>query len=195
MPATAPQAAAEATTSTTEPAAGPAAEAQKEAPASPAAPQGPIKLFPTEEEAQKILGIRPESAPPDVADGAETSLNSRKWIGASFFLRVREAVARTWDPERVYRAHDPDGRVYGYKNWLTVLTITLDARGNLLEPVIISQPSGLRFLDLEAIRAVRAAAPFLNPPPEIVDESGRIKFRFGFLVEVNAGLNFRMFRF
>lgn len=154
-----------------------------------------IKLFPTEEETQKILGITPEITPPDVATGSENAINSRKWIGASFFLRVREAVARSWNPEPVYRAHDPDGRVYGYKNWLTILTITLDAQGNLREPIIISQPSGLRFLDLEAMRAIREAAPFLNPPPEIVDASGRIKFRFGFLVEVNAGLNFRMFRF
>lgn len=161
----------------------------------PAAPEGPIKLFPTDKEAEKILGIQPEIAPPDVASGAENAINSRQWIGASFFMRVREAVARTWDPEPVYRARDPDGRVYGYKNWLTVLTITLDAQGKLIEPIIISQPSGLRFLDLEAMRAVRAAAPFLNPPPEIVDASGHIKFRFGFLVEVNSGLNFRMFRF
>ena len=82
------------------------------------------------------------------------------------------------------------------KTWFNVLSITLDSNGRLLEPVIIAQPSGLRFLDLEAIRAVRAAAPFLNPPKEIADPvTGRIKFRFGFLVEVNAGLNFRMFRF
>lgn len=154
-----------------------------------------IKLFPTEEETQKILGITPDITPPDVATGSENAINSRKWIGASFFLRVREAVARSWNPEPVYRAHDPDGQVYGYKNWLTILTITLDAQGNLLEPIIISQPSGLRFLDLEAMRAIREAAPFLHPPPEIVDASGRIKFRFGFLVEVNAGFNFRMFRF
>lgn len=162
----------------------------------PGAPDpSPVKLFPTPEEAERILGITPESVP-DATPGKENAINSQKWLGASFFLRVREAVAQAWDPERVYRAHDPDGRVYGYKNWFTVLSITLDANGRLLEPVIIAQPSGLRFLDLEAIRAVRAAAPFLNPPKEIADPvTGRIKFRFGFLVEVNAGLNFRMFRF
>jgi len=174
----------------------PALAVEKPAPMEADPSPTPVKLFPTAEEAERILGITPEQTPPDVNSGKENSINSQKWMGASFFLRVREAVAQAWDPEKPYRANDPDGTVYGYKNWFTVLSITLDANGRLLEPIIISQPSGLRFLDLEAIRAVRAAAPFLNPPKEIVDPAtGRIKFRFGFLVEVNAGLNFRMFRF
>jgi TonB family protein len=178
-----------------EEAARPAVSVERPAEREAEAPSAPVKLFPTPEEAERILGITPETVP-DAAPGKENAINSQKWLGASFFLRVREAVAQAWDPERVYRAHDPDGRVYGYKNWFTVLSITLDANGRLLEPVIIAQPSGLRFLDLEAIRAVRAAAPFLHPPKEIADPAtGRIKFRFGFLVEVNAGLNFRMFRF
>jgi len=174
----------------------PALAVEKPAPMEADSAPTPVKLFPTAEEAERILGISPETTPQDVNSGKENSINSQKWMGASFFLRVREAVAQAWDPEKPYRANDPDGTVYGYKNWFTVLSITLDAQGRLLEPIIISQPSGLRFLDLEAIRAVRAAAPFLNPPKEIADPvTGRIKFRFGFLVEVNAGLNFRMFRF
>jgi len=169
---------------------------EKPAPMEAESAPTPVKLFPTAEEAERILGITPAAPPPDVSSGRENSINSQKWMGASFFLRVREAVAQAWDPEKPYRANDPDGTVYGYKNWFTVLSITLDANGRLIEPIIISQPSGLRFLDLEAMRAVRAAAPFTNPPKEIVDPAtGRIKFRFGFLVEVNAGLNFRMFRF
>lgn len=180
---------------TPEEAARPSVSVERPAEREAETPSAPVKLFPTPEEAERILGITPETVP-DATSGKENAINSQKWLGASFFLRVREAVAQAWDPERVYRAHDPDGRVYGYKNWFTVLSITLDANGRLLEPVIIAQPSGLRFLDLEAIRALRAAAPFLNPPKEIVDPAtGRIKFRFGFLVEVNAGLNFRMFRF
>jgi len=174
----------------------PALASEKPAPMEAEAAPTPVKLFPTTAEAERILGITPEHTTPDVNSGKENAINSQKWMGASFFLRVREAVAQAWDPEPVYRANDPDGTVYGYKNWFTVLSITLDSKGRLLEPIIISQPSGLRFLDLEAIRAVRAAAPFTNPPKEIVDPAtGRIKFRFGFLVEVNAGLNFRMFRF
>ena len=159
--------------------------------------QAPVKLFPTAEEADEILGIKPQHAPPpDLTSGRETSINSHKWLGASFFLRVREAVAQEWDPETPYRHNDPDGKLFGFKNWFTVLSITLDAQGRLLEPIIIAQPSGLRFLDIEAMRAVRAAAPFANPPKEIVDPvTGRIKFRFGFLVEINSGFNFRMFRF
>ncbi len=174
----------------------PALAVEKPAPMEAESSPTPVKLFPTAEEAERILGITPAAPPPDVSSGKDNAINSQKWMGASFFLRVREAVAQAWDPEKPYRANDPDGTVYGYKNWFTVLSITLDANGRLIEPIIISQPSGLRFLDLEAIRAVRAAAPFTNPPKEIVDPAtGRIKFRFGFLVEVNAGLNFRMFRF
>ncbi len=163
----------------------------------PSTDSSPVRLFPTPEETERILGIQPRQNPPaDVARGPDNRITSQRWMGASFFLRVREAVAQAWDPETAYRRHDPDGSVFGYKNWFTVLSITLDAEGRLLEPIIIAQPSGLRFLDMEAIRAIRAAAPFLNPPAEIVDpQTGRIRFRFGFLVEVHSGFSFRMFRF
>ncbi|MBU1219410.1 TonB family protein [Myxococcota bacterium] len=154
-----------------------------------------IKLFPTETEAKQILGIDTKEHQPNVKSGDTTVLKAKKWIGSSFFLRVREAVAQVWDPKTVYSRHDSDGTIYGFKNWFTILRITLDSKGRLVKTIIIRR-SGLTFLDQEAIRAFKAAAPFLNPPAEIVNPTtGNITFSFGFYVEVTSKIDFKLFKF
>lgn len=166
----------------------------------PASPPKPaksreVKLFPTESEAKQILGIETKEHSPNVKSGDVTVLKAKKWIGSSFFLRVREAVAQVWDPKSVYSRHDKDGSIYGFKNWFTILKITLDSKGRLVKTIIIRR-SGLDFLDQEAIRAFKAAAPFLNPPAEIVNPTtGNITFSFGFYVEVNSKIDFKLFKF
>ncbi|MBN2723040.1 MAG: TonB family protein [Deltaproteobacteria bacterium] len=154
-----------------------------------------VKLFPTESEYENILGIDNSDHVPDVKSGKKNVLKAKKWLGTSFFLRLREAVAQVWDPNTVYRKNDPDGSVYGFKNWFTVLRVTLDSKGNILKLIIVKQ-SGLKFLDVEALRAFRGAAPFLNPPPEIINpKTGNITFSFGFYVEVNTKIDFKLFKF
>jgi TonB family protein len=154
-----------------------------------------LKLFPTSAEALKILEIYENDSIQNIASGKKNSLRAKKWIGASFFLRVREAIAQIWNPGKVYKKNDPDGSYYGFKNWVTFLKITLDSHGKILR-IIIIKPSGLTFLDKEALRAVNAAGPFPNPPKEIINKkSGKITFKFGFIVEVTTKLDFKMFRF
>ncbi len=155
----------------------------------------PAQLIPSDSALDRVLGISSEERLPGVRQGSQTALKSKKWVGASFFLRVRDAVRQVWDPGAVYRRHDPDGSFYGFKNWFTVLHVTLDAQGRIRR-LIIQKPSGLRFLDREALRAFRAAGPFPNPPQEILSpKTGLLRFRFGFLVEVNTNLSFKLFRF
>ena len=122
----------------------------------------------------------------DVEDeGDETLLNARSFKYFDYFQRIREGVRREWDPSTVYSGRDPYGKVYGKKDRLTILSVTLDARGGI-ERLAVHRESGLPFLDSEAIRAFRAAGPFPNPLQGLADASGRIAFRFGFLLEVGA---------
>ncbi|MBU1535199.1 TonB family protein [Myxococcota bacterium] len=154
-----------------------------------------LKLFPSEKAVEKILGISSNEYVPGVKSGKETVLKTKKWVGASFFLRVKEAVSQVWDPGTVYKLHDRDGSIYGFKSWFTVLKITLDTKGRI-KRIFISKNSGLPFLDQEALRAFKVAAPFPNPPREIVDpKTGLLTFSFGFLVEVNRKMEFKLFRF
>jgi TonB family protein len=131
----------------------------------------------------------------NVPEGEKTLLNTKRWRFASFFNRVKRAVAQQWHPGRVYRQHDPTGNVYGFRSRLTVLKVTLDSKG-AIKKVTLRKPCGLGFLDDEAVRAFKAAGPFPNPPRRLVDkETGLITFSFGFLFEITRGPNFRIFRY
>jgi TonB family protein len=122
----------------------------------------------------------------DIEDGSENVLNSRRWKFASFFNRVRDAVAQHWHPEVLHAARDPYGKVYGTKTRITRLWIRLNADGSLAR-IRVDQPCGVDFLDEEAIRAVRTAQPFSNPPPQLVDPAtGSIEFGFRFIFEIGG---------
>jgi TonB family protein len=130
----------------------------------------------------------------DVEEGDETLLNTKEFKFASFFNRVKRSVAQHWNPGREYERRDPKGNVYGFKSRLTVLLIVLTPEG-AVKRIVLDQPSGLGFLDDEAIRAFRAGAPFPNPPRRLVDaRTNEISFRFGFQFEILRGPSFRMFR-
>jgi TonB family protein len=86
----------------------------------------------------------------------------------------------------MYRRRDPSGAVYGRTNRLTVVRVQLKPDGKLAN-LALEQPSGIDFLDEEALQAFRAAQPFPNPPRQLVDTSdGLINFRFGFLFEISG---------
>jgi TonB family protein len=112
--------------------------------------------------------------------GDETALNAMPYRYIGFFERVKDGVRREWDPNRVYGPRDPTGGSFGYKDRMTVLKVTLDRRGKLLDATVVSS-CGLGFLDDEAKRAMWAASPFVNPPEGLVAGDGRIRFEFGFV--------------
>ncbi len=134
-----------------------------------------------------VSKYQPSAAPfasddfvPDVEKTGETNLlNTVPYRYAGFFERIKRGVRRHWDPNRVYRLRDPSGELYGHKDRYTVLSVVLDDRGYILDTTITS-PSGLKFLDNEALRAFGAAGPFLNPPNGLASDDGKIRFDFGF---------------
>jgi len=118
-------------------------------------------------------------------EGDRTLVNTRSFKYWDFFERVKERVRSQWNPGPLYAARDPDGRLYGRRDRLTILAIALDASGHVLRTEV-KRESGLSFLDDEAVRAFQKAGPFPNPPAGLVDDQGRIVFTFGFLLEVGA---------
>lgn len=118
-------------------------------------------------------------------EGDTTLVNSRSFKYWDFFQRVKERVRQEWDPGTVYRARDPTGTAYGARDRLTVLGVVLDAEGRV-QRIEVVRESGLSFLDDEAVRAFREAAPFLNPPAGLADGKGRIAFHFGFILDLTS---------
>ncbi len=127
----------------------------------------------------------------DVDEGEGTFLNTRAWKYATYFNRVKRAVASAWDPMTPYTARDPMGSVYGRSDRETLVDVTLDDRGNL-KKVEVAQSCGLDFLDLAAVKAFEAAAPFPNPPSGVVDPNGEVRFPFSFTLEMGGRSGLRV---
>lgn len=123
----------------------------------------------------------------DVEEGDNTLLDTHRWKYASFFNRLRDDIAQFWDPIPLLQARDPDGRKNGTKTRRTRLLIILNADGSL-HKVSIKRSSNVDYLDEEAIRAVRSAAPFPNPPQGMLDpDDGKLHVPFGFIIEMGKG--------
>lgn len=123
----------------------------------------------------------------DVEYGEGTFLNTREWKFAGYFNRMREALSGYWDPVTPLRARDSTGERFLYKDRTTVLSVTLDARGSLSD-VHVLRSSGLDFLDRTAVEAMQKAQPFLNPPKDLPDSQGLIRFNFAFILYSDRGV-------
>lgn len=121
----------------------------------------------------------------DVEEGDKDLINRKETRYWAFFDRMKTAVRRQWRPSTVYRSHDPLGQVYGVQDRLTILKVTLNADGSLRQ-MRVEKPSGLEFMDDEAVRAFTAAQPYPNLPEALKDERGLVSFRFGFMFEIQS---------
>jgi len=154
----------------------------------------PGLLLPTGDEKAAIANLQTLSAQFDSDDalldveeeGDTTLLKARSFRFFDFFERVKDRVRQHWQPGDVYAQRDPTGKIYGVKDRLTILRVTLDRDGRVLK-VATHKRSGADFLDSEARRAFKAAAPFPNPPEGLLDEYGQITFGIGFLFEIGSG--------
>ena len=145
----------------------------------------------------KLSNITGSPAPDhleDIPDGDGTFLNTREWKHATFFNRIKKSVAPHWKPMWEFRKRDPSGQIYGYKDRVTILNITLNENGEM-QNAEIKVSSGLKFLDSVAINAFKKAQPFPNPPNALLDENRKIIFPFGFYLEISSTPGLRLFRY
>ena len=129
----------------------------------------------------------------DIDEGDKTLLNRKRSTHWAFFDKVKRSISHHWHPAKEYRSRDPFGQVYGIEDRLTVLDVTLKNDGSLHTYKIIT-PSGLKFMDKEAIKAVKYAQPFPNPPAGLLNEDGLLHFSFGFYFEISSS-SFQLFRY
>jgi TonB family protein len=116
---------------------------------------------------------------PEIDISDETSLNSKAFKYAYFFNRVKREVGKNWEIIEEYMRNDPRGNVYGIKDRITVLAITIDLSG-IVHHIEVVQESGMPFLDKSAKDAFIKAQPFYEPPKGLAEADGMIRFRFSF---------------
>lgn len=120
--------------------------------------------------------------------GAETELNTFEWKHAAYFNRIKESVSRAWAPILQIKRYDPAGALIGKQDRLTVVEVTIDSQGNVLETQIRNS-SHVFYLDDEAISAFKKASPFPNPPKALFALKQDFSFTFGFYVNFQRGIS------
>lgn len=144
------------------------------------------QLTPSLMEIERIAGMPANDVLDEVETDAETRLNAWRWKHATFIDRIKKGVNRTWRGAQVFNRYDPTREVYGSQDLTTWLSVTIDRDGRVTEINVLEQ-SGADFLDDEAIRSMRAAAPFTNPPDGIFKNGETFTFRFGFQIRNQWG--------
>lgn len=141
------------------------------------------RLLPTPQALSRIAGGPSPDRLEGVEEGDATALNTRSFKYATFIQRVGMAIYREWDPNHAYQARDPDGKLFPARDRTTTIELVLDP-GGAIRFVKVMDSSGLDFLDQEVVRAARAAGPFPNPPPGMVDAAGQIHLALAYTLEM-----------
>jgi TonB family protein len=154
---------------------------------------GMAKLMPSQAVMEQILGAAPNDHLEDAEEGEGTYLNTREWKYASFFNRVKQSVGTQWDPNSALMRRDPTGQTYSGRDRYTLVNVTLDENGRVAN-ITIEKSCGLDFLDLAAVESFKKAQPFPNPPPGLLEDDSKVRFKFGFFMEMGGGPRMRLFR-
>jgi TonB family protein len=154
---------------------------------------GMARLMPSQAVMDQIIGGAPNDRLQDVDEGEGTYLNTREWKYASFFNRVKQSVGTQWDPNTVLMRRDPSGQTYSGRDRYTLVNVTLDENGRVAN-ITIEKSCGLDFLDLAAVESFKKAQPFPNPPPGLLEDDSKVRFKFGFFMEMGGGPRMRLFR-
>jgi TonB family protein len=126
---------------------------------------------------------------PNVEEADKTELNSWQWRHASFFNRIKTRIRSVWSPQMQISRYDPQGKLLGYKDRVTTMSVTIDSEGNIKKLAVLDS-SGVAYLDEEAEQAIEEAAPFPFPPKELFNQHDEFSFTFAFHIQINRGFFF-----
>lgn len=129
---------------------------------------------------QGLIAHIPEDYFPDYTHGGHTYINVLKRPGIDYFVRLKRTFRMAWDPVPALRAQTMANAV-SRGSMKVVLGLGVDATGNLDE-LFILKGSGLARYDQEALRAVRASAPFTSPPAPLLAGDRFLRMSWTFIV-------------
>jgi TonB family protein len=117
---------------------------------------------------------------PDFRRGPHTYLNVLRYPEVAYFVRLKRAFKLAFNPEPVLREHFSQNTV-ARGSIDVVLGVSVDRSGNLAE-LFVFRSSGLSAYDGEAMRTVRASAPFSTPPEKFLEDDGLLRMSWTFTV-------------
>lgn len=111
---------------------------------------------------------------PDYTYGAHTYLNVLKYPDVEYFVRLKRAFKQTWSPMAYMIGGEPRSSI------AVVLAVSVDPGGAMSE-LFVLRSSGSGAYDQEALRTIRANAPF-SAPPERLLKDGLLRMSWTFIV-------------
>lgn len=115
-----------------------------------------------------------------IAVSSKTLLNTDEYRYASFFNRVKEAIAPRWEPRvQVFLSKT---LVLGEGMFSTKCAFWLDSEG-VVQRVEVIESSGSDELDLIARQSIVEVGQFANPPDSLMAKNGMHRVELGFLVD------------
>jgi hypothetical protein len=121
---------------------------------------------------------------PGVREGAFTALNTDQFTYYTFFQRMNEQVRYRWVAlvrSFLSSLSEPDLTRMSKSDKTFQIEIVLDQDGKYMKG-FIHHSSGEHPIDMTAIDAFQAAAPFPNPPKGLVEDDGFIHLHYNFLL-------------
>lgn len=122
----------------------------------------------------------PEDFYPDYKRGEHTYINVLKHPDVSYFVRLKRVFKLAWDPTPVLMRGRMAGEV-SRGSIKVVLGLTIGRTGEMKELFVING-SGIEDYDNEALRAVRASAPFSAPPERLLAADKTLRIAWTFIV-------------
>lgn len=117
---------------------------------------------------------------PDYKIGGHTYLNVLKYPDVEYFVRMKRQFKMTFDPGPPLRSYFSANRVTR-GSVEVVMAVSVDNDGNLKELFVLNA-SGIPNYDNEALRTIRASAPFASPPDRFLEDDGMLRMSWTFTV-------------
>lgn len=117
---------------------------------------------------------------PDIKVGEHTYLNVLRYPDISYFVRLKRVFRMTFDPGASLRDYFSANRI-ARGSVEVVLAVSLNGSGDLAE-LFVLKSSDIPGYDQEAMRTVRASAPFSKPPDKFLASDGVLRMMWTFTV-------------
>lgn len=117
---------------------------------------------------------------PDITIGEYTYLNVLRYPEVSYFVRLKRVFRTTFNPIPSLRNYFSMNQV-ARGSVEVVMGMSVDKAGSLSE-LFVLRTSGIPDYDREAMRTVRASAPFSTPPAKFLAKDGVLRMMWTFTV-------------
>lgn len=121
---------------------------------------------------------------PEVQVGGFTALNTDQFVHYTFYARTNEQIRNRWVEnirQFLNQTLQTEVNRLAQKAQISQLEVILTSDGHFVK-AIVHQSAENPALNESAISAFRQAAPFNNPPSEMVERDGYIHLHYGFHV-------------